>query len=123
MPAVDDAVGQLHHSTQPDQGLVVNLIATEQLSVVTEVAQEPAELPQRLGGAVEPRAEGAPNPGCGFENGEAQGIERFLTLLRIADLIDSNQEHAIGNLPLRLHGRSKTLETSFHAAPAVPGEA
>src|SRR5271169_2532665 len=69
MPAIDDTVGELHHSTKPDQGLIVNLIAAEQLGVVTEVAQEPAELPQRFRGAVEPCGEGAPDPGRGCENG------------------------------------------------------
>ena len=43
----------LDHTPQVDQGLVIDLILSEQLGVIAEIAQEPAQLPHGSGRAVE----------------------------------------------------------------------
>ena len=51
--AVYDGVADLDDAAKADQVLVVDLIVTQQLGVVAEVAQKPVELPQRFRRAVE----------------------------------------------------------------------
>jgi len=79
-----------------------HLIPAEQLRVVAEIAQRPAELPQGLGRAIESAGEGAPSYRLRFDNGEPNDVKRLLALPRVPDLIDSDQEHAIGNFGVGL---------------------
>jgi hypothetical protein len=46
-------MANLDHALEPSHSLVVDLVAPEQIGVIAEIAQEPAELPQCLGGAID----------------------------------------------------------------------
>ncbi len=51
--AVHGDFADLDHAPQVDQRLVINLVLSQQLRVVAEVAQKPAQLPHGSGCAVE----------------------------------------------------------------------
>jgi hypothetical protein len=57
-----------------DEALFFHLIPAEQVRVVTEISQKPAQLPESLRSAVESSGEGAPDQGVGLEHGESNGV-------------------------------------------------
>src|SRR3974390_2889846 len=52
--AKSDGMTDLDDSLEARDGVLVDLIASEQFRIVEEVTQEPAELPEGFGSAVEP---------------------------------------------------------------------
>jgi hypothetical protein len=49
---VQVVVANLDHAPEPSHSLVVDFVAPEQIAVIAEIAQKPAEFPQRLGSAI-----------------------------------------------------------------------
>jgi hypothetical protein len=47
-------MADLHHTTESGKGFLIDFLASEQLRVIEEIAEEPPQLPQGLGGAVHP---------------------------------------------------------------------
>ena len=78
----------LNYAPQVDQGLVVDFILPEQLGVVAEVAQEPAQLPHRPGCAVQTAGYWAPDQMFGLEDGEADLVIGFLFVPAETEAID-----------------------------------
>src|ERR1700730_4594640 len=68
----------LYHAPEVEQGLVIDLILSEQLRVVAELAQKPAQLPHRSGGAVQAAGHEAPGQMLGFKDSEADLVVRLL---------------------------------------------
>jgi hypothetical protein len=91
-------MADLDHSTQANQVLVVDLVLPEQLGVVTEIAQEPVEFPQRSGRAVEATGNRVSSEFFRFKDREAEKIKRFSRVPSMVGSFDSNQEQTIANL-------------------------
>ena len=113
----------LDHAPQVDQGLVIDLILSEQFGVIAEVAQEPAQLPHRPGRAVQAAGHETPGQVPGLEDGEADLVIRLLLVPAILGPIHPDQEDPIRN---RVNGRhvrrAERLEIAPHAAPSLfPG--
>src|SRR4051794_7447637 len=73
-----DAMADLDYTRQSDQIPVIDLIALEQFIVVTKVTQEPVQLPESFGGAVETASEAVAGKRLGLERGEHDGEVRLL---------------------------------------------
>ena len=96
--AVEDDFADLDHARQVDQCFVIDFIAAQQFGVVAEVAQEPAQLPQRFGCAVEAAGhETCPVRSLGLEDGEADLVIRFLLVPAILGSIHPDQEDPVRN--------------------------
>ena len=79
---------------RPSKRLFIDFVSAHQIGVIAEIAQEPAELPEGLGSAVEPAGEGMALVFFGFENDEPQDVERSLRMPAIEGPIDADQEDA-----------------------------
>src|SRR5271167_1016703 len=117
--AVNDGVTDLHHTSESDQLCFIDFIAPQQFDVVAKVAQEPVELPQSLGIAEETAGNDVVGKSPGFENGEGNGVIRFLCLPTKLDSLHPNEEESIGDLvrsaPIR---GMEACDLAFHAAPS-----
>jgi hypothetical protein len=70
--AVQDYMCGLDDAAEVDQGLIVDLILAEQFHVVSEIAQEPIELPKGALSAVEPPGERAVLKNLRFQQNESE---------------------------------------------------
>jgi hypothetical protein len=61
---------------QSKQGFFVEFVSTQQISVVTEITQEPTQPPQRFGGAIDPASQGMAKVLFWLKNCEAQEVKR-----------------------------------------------
>src|SRR6202521_5492847 len=93
--AVQRGAGNPHDSSQADKRLFVNFISAHQIRVVAKVPQEPAELPECFGSAVEATVEGTALMFRWFENDKPQNIERPLGMPAVEDPIDADQEYTL----------------------------
>ena len=101
-------LADLHHAPQSEQGLVIDLFSPEQLGVVAEIAQKPAQLPQGLGGAVQAAGHEAPGQFVGFEDGEARIVIGLLLVPAILGPIDPDQEQPVRNSVAGRLGQSRS---------------
>src|SRR5437016_11422030 len=113
-----DGMTYFHYTLEADQSLVIDFILSQQLGVVAEVAQKPAQLPHRSGGAVKAAGDQTSGEMLRLENCEADLVIRFLCVPAIPHAIDPDEEQPIRD---RLDGRpicrTETLEIAPHAAP------
>ena len=113
----------LYYAPQVDQGLVLDLVLSEQFRVITKVTQEPAQLPHGSGRAIQATGHEAPGQMFGLQDGEADLVIGLLFVPPILGPIDPDQEDPVWN---RVNGRtvrrSERLEVAPHAAPFLfPG--
>ena len=95
--AVHDNVADLDHSTQANQILVIDFVLPEKLGVVTEIAQEPVEFPERSGRAVEATGNQVSREFFRFKDREAEKIKGFSRVPSMIGTFDPNQEQAVAN--------------------------
>src|SRR4029077_4504515 len=93
--AVEGGAGNPHDSSQAEECLFVHFVSAHEISVVTEVPQEPAEFPECLGRAVETAVEGTALMFSWFENDEPQNVERSLGMPAVEHAIDTDEENAL----------------------------
>ena len=67
--AVEDDMADLHHAGEADQLRFIDFIATQQFDIVAKVAQEPVELPQGFGVAIEAAGNDMVGKSTGFQDG------------------------------------------------------
>src|SRR6202043_2924962 len=114
--SVQSGAGNPHDSPKAHQRLFVHFVPAHQIGVVAKVPQEPAELPQCFGSAVETTVEGTALMFSWFENDEPQNVERPLGMPAIENPIDADEENALQD------GRSvgtvamQTWDMAFHGA-------
>jgi hypothetical protein len=103
----------------PARDFLIDFLASEQVRIVEEVAQEPAQLPQCFGRAVNATRDHTSSKRFRFENAEAKDVERFLRIPSILSLIDAHEEHSVGHM-VRSRRRSfaETLNATSHATPS-----
>src|ERR1035437_6660548 len=95
---VEDDVTDLDHPHQPNELSLVHLVASEQLDVVAEVAQEPVQLPQCFCGAIESARQDVAKKPVGLKNGQSQRVVRFLSLPTKLGSLYPNQEDPVRNV-------------------------
>src|SRR5579872_828286 len=116
---VENDVADLDHAFEAYELGFVHLIASEQFSVVAEVAQEPVQLPQGFRIAIEPARKDVTGKSAGLKNSEAKGVVRLLRLASKEDSLNSNQKDSVGDLVSRITiGGVQTCNLTFHAAPS-----
>src|ERR1017187_2518036 len=69
---VQDRSGRADNPSKAQQGLFIDFVSAHQVGVITEIAEEPAEFPQGLGGAVEPTRQRGTLVLFGFKDSEPQ---------------------------------------------------
>src|SRR6266852_1699775 len=99
---------------QVQQSFFIDLVPAEQISVVAEVAQEPVELPQGLGRAIESSGDRLSGVLFGLEGGQAQGEEWLLRVPAIEGSLDSDQEKALQDVIPVLGFTMKTWDVTLH---------
>jgi Helix-turn-helix len=87
----------LYYSPQVDQSLVINLVLCQQLGVLAEVAQEPAQFPHRPGRAVDTSDHETLDQMFGLEHGETDLVIRFMLVPAILGPIQPVQEGSVWN--------------------------
>ena len=87
----------LDHAPEIDQGLVIDLVLSQQVGVVAEVAQKPAQLPHCLGCAIQAAGHETPGQMLGLEDGEADLVIRLLLVPAILGSIHPDQEDPVRN--------------------------
>ena len=98
---------------------LVDLVASEQFSVVAEVAQKPVQLPQGLRVAIEPARKGTARKATGLKNGQSERVVRFWGLPTKMDSLHPNQEDSVGDLVgSTAIGGVQACDLAFHAAPS-----
>src|SRR4029077_15671587 len=109
-----------HHAAESGERLFVDLFTSEQLRVIKEIAQEPAELPQGFGCAIDPPRNYTPSEFGRLKDGEAEDVERFCRMPAILGPVDADEEHAVGHsIGGGLQHLVQALNTALHAAPSL----
>src|ERR1700758_2947784 len=91
--SVQHGVGDANNALKAEQSFIVEFIPAQQVSVVAEISQEPAQPPECFGCAVDPSSQGMAAVLFGLEHGESQEIERSGWMPTIESSFDSNQEN------------------------------
>src|SRR5439155_5788127 len=121
--AMHDGMTHLQHALEADQRLIIDFIFAQQLGVITEVAQEPGQLPHCSGPAVEAAGDQASGEMLGLKNSEADLVIRFLCMPAILHSIHPGEEYSIRDgVDGRPIGRTEALEIAPHAAPSFGGK-
>ncbi len=103
--------------------LFVDFVASEQFGVIAEIAQEPAQLPQRFRAAIEPAGDDLSGESAGFKDGETQGVIGLLCMPAELGAVHPNQEDTVGNLVSGTAiGGVQAWDLAFHAAPSFCAE-
>src|SRR5664280_3342779 len=114
---VDHGVADLHDSDQAPQSALVDLVLAQQLGVIEEIPQEPAQLPHRLGRAVETADDGASCKRLGFEDGEPEQVKALLGLPAMLRSLEADEKYAVRNLGVRItRGVGESGNMTFHPA-------
>ena len=87
-----DGMAHFQHALEADQRLIIDFIFSQQLGVIAEVAQKPAQLPHCFCGAVEAAADQAPGQMLRFENREANQVIGFLCMPAVSRSLNSDEE-------------------------------
>src|SRR6266852_2969350 len=112
--AVECGAGGSDNPAQAQQGFFIDLVPAEQIGVVAEVAQEPGELPQGLGRAIESSGDRLSGVLFGLEDGQAQGEARLLRVPPIEGSLDSDQEKPFQDVIPVLGFTMQTWDVAFH---------
>src|SRR2546423_9434895 len=98
--SVDHRAPGHNHARESYQMALVNFIAFQQFSVVTEIAQKPVQLPQHFRGAVKAGTESFPGEGFRLEHLKYQEVRRFLAVSAVLNPLDSTQKQSIREIAL-----------------------
>ena len=113
-------MAHLHDPAKAVQCFLIELIPAQEFRIVEEVAQEPAQLPQSLGGAVESAGDGATSQFMGFDDRKPKRVERLLRMPSVLSPIHTDQEDAVGSAVTRdFTGFVQTFNPALHAAPSL----
>jgi hypothetical protein len=115
-------VADLDHAAESGQSLLIDLLVSEQFRVIEEIAQEPAQLPHRLLGAVKATHDGLTGGGTWFKDVESEDVERFVGMPAELGAIDAHEENAVRNLRPRIPGSfGESRDLAFHATTSCFG--
>ena len=92
-----DGMTHFQHTLEADQRLIIDFVFSQQLGVVSEVAQEPAQFPHGSSRAVESAGNQTSGHMPGLENREANGVIRFLRMPTILHSIHLDEKQSIRN--------------------------
>src|SRR5580704_19688357 len=76
--ATDGDMAELDYAAQADELTFIDFIPVDQFGVVAEVPQEPIQLPQGFGIAIEPAGNNVTAKAAGLKNNQGQGVIRFV---------------------------------------------
>jgi hypothetical protein len=77
------------------EGLLIDLIAMEQVGIVAKVSKKPMQLPQSSLGAIQPAEERPVLGRLRLQNDKSELHEWFVRMFPIPSLLNANQKHAI----------------------------
>src|SRR5713101_6140311 len=89
-PVMQGRVGNANDSTEVEESLLIDLVLAEQVGVVTEISEEPVELPQRPFSAIQPACEGASCERLRLQDDESNHPEWFLPMPAIGSPLDTD---------------------------------
>src|SRR5439155_15388034 len=99
---------------------IIDFIFTQQLGVVSEVAQKPGEFPHCSGRAVEAASDQTPGQVLGLENSEAKQVIGSLCMPAVSRSLNSDEEESrVDGRPIR---GTEAFEVASHAAPSFFGK-
>src|SRR4029077_8385048 len=102
-------------SPQAQQGSLVDLVPAEQIGVVSEVPQEPTELPQGPGCGVQPPGDRPAGVFVGFEDVQAQSKEGLLRMPSVESAVHPDQEEPFEIVVSILRCAVQTWDKTLHA--------
>ncbi len=109
-------MGNPYDSLQADESLFIHFVTAHEVLVIAEVAEEPAEFPKGLGGAIEATSQETALLFAGLENGEAQDVEGSLRMSTVEDTIDADEESALQSVVSCTRISMQTWDMAFHEA-------
>jgi hypothetical protein len=92
---VQDGMRDANDTLQPNERFLIEFISTKQIGVIAEIAQEPAQPPERFGYAIDPANECMALVFFGFENRQSHEIERSGWMPPVERSIHTDEEHAV----------------------------
>jgi hypothetical protein len=90
--AIQHGVRNANNALQTEQSLFVEFVSAQQVGVIAEISQKPAQSPECFGCAVNPASEGMAAVFLGFNDRESHEIKRSGRVPSIEGSFDSNQE-------------------------------
>jgi hypothetical protein len=103
-----------HNSLKIEKSFHIDLVVMEQLGVITEVAEKPAELPESLLSTVQTSNESLLLNGFGFQDNKTQFEKRLLRLPAEESTVDSNKEETLEKVPVIGLPRMKARDMADH---------
>jgi hypothetical protein len=101
-------------SAELEESFFIDLILAEQIGVISEITQEPIQLPEGSLGAVQPTGECSSSKRFRFNDDEPDRKERFQGMPAVGRGIDSNQKNTFERTIAILLSRMQTGNVSFH---------
>jgi hypothetical protein len=92
---VQDGMRDTNNTLQPNERFLIEFISTQQISVIAEIAEEPAEPPERFGCAIDPSSECMVLVFFGFENRQSHEIERSGRMPTIERTFHTDEEDTL----------------------------
>src|SRR5436190_4927364 len=115
-----DGMTHFQHTLQIEQRLIIDFVFSQQLGVISKVAQEPAQFPHRSGRAVQAACNQTSGQMPGLENCEANRVIRFLRMPTILHSIDPGEKQSIRNgVDSRSIRGTEVVKVASQAAPSL----
>ena len=112
-------MADLDDTAESGQSLLIDLFVGQKFRVIEKIPQEPAQLPHRLLGAVEPADNGLPRQCPGLNHREPENVKRLAGMPAELATIDAHKIDTVGDLRMRIVGRfGETWDFAVHAAPS-----
>ena len=112
-------MADLNDAAEPYQGFFVDLVTINEFPVITEIAQEPTQFPQRFGSAIEPAGDAVPGELGRFEDRKSQRIEGLLGMPAVLRPFHAKQEETVRNSISQLSRLMEALDSALHVAPSL----
>jgi hypothetical protein len=91
-------MADLHDPAETRQSFLIDFLALEEIGIVEEIVQEPPQLPQSFGGAVDTAGDGPAGELVGFQDRETKEVERLVGVPTVLSLVDSDKVYTVGKL-------------------------
>jgi hypothetical protein len=113
-PAIQNGSGYAQDSTKTDHCFFIHFVSTQQILVITEVAEEPVEPPDRSRCAVEAALDRTAGIPAWLEDEKAHSVEGTPRMPAVEDAIDADQEDSLQDVRLTSNNTAQARDVSLH---------
>src|SRR5438445_5483512 len=113
-------MADLHDQSKSGQSVLVDDVASEEVRIVGEIAEEPAEFAQCFCSAIDAPRNHTPSEFVRFKDRQTEDVEWFCWMPAVLCTVDADKENAVGHgIGGRVGRLVQAVDSTFHAAPSL----